>query len=303
MSLTAFYLIILSAILHATWNLMAKKNHITPPFYMVMELMCFVCWGHVLFWTDVPFASLPLNCYLGVICSALFDCLYCIGLVHAYSVLEMSTAYPMMRALPLIFTAILTGLFGWGAQLTWWAYLGIGIVFVGCLMIPLKRFSDFSLKAYFNRGIVYILMVAAGTTGYSLLDKQNQVFINEACQGIELSKVELSLTYYVMRICALMSLLLLISFGTAKHRHQLRELLRGGHWGMPLAAGFAATLTYASVLLAMNYVTNVSYVQGFRQTGLVFGMIAGIFFLHEKATWPKVIGMVLIFTGLAISVI
>lgn len=301
MSLTALILIICSAVFHATWNLMAKKNHITIPFYMIMAIMPLLCWEHVLFWTDVPLASLSFKCYAGVIGSALFDCVYGLGLVRAYAVLEMSTAYPMMRSLPLIFTAILTYILGWGAPLNFWAFLGIVTVFAGCLMIPLAHFRDFSLRAYFNRGIVYILLVAAGTTGYSLLDKQNQVFIREACENIP--KVELALTYYAMRIFALMTLLLILSLVVPSHRRQLRELLQEKRWIVPLKAGLVSTLTYATVLLAMNYVTNVSYVQIFRQTGLVFGMLAGIFLLHEKATAPKITGMTLIIAGLVFSVL
>ena len=64
-----------------------------------------------------------------------------------------------------------------------------------------------------------------------------------------------------------------------------------------------ASLTYILVLIAMNFVTNVSYVQVFRQIGLILGLAMGIFILKEKCTVTKVVGVALILIGLALTVI
>ena len=53
----------------------------------------------------------------------------------------------------------------------------------------------------------------------------------------------------------------------------------------------------------MNHVNNVSYVQGFRQLGLVIGMLEGIFILKERCTLTKVLGVTLIVSGLVMTVI
>ena len=55
--------------------------------------------------------------------------------------------------------------------------------------------------------------------------------------------------------------------------------------------------------MAMNYVTNVSYVQAFRQVGLVLGVLGGIILLGEKFTPPKIAGVLMITGGLVITVI
>ena len=63
-------------------------------------------------------------------------------------------------------------------------------------------------------------------------------------------------------------------------------------------AGVCASLTYLLVLVAMNFVTNVAYVQAFRQIGLLIGLVEGVFILHERCTAPKFAGFALILAGL-----
>ena len=59
-----------------------------------------------------------------------------------------------------------------------------------------------------------------------------------------------------------------------------------------------ATSAYVLVLLAMHFVTNVSYVQAFRQMSLPLGAFLGIVFLKEKTSGPKLVGLALIVGGL-----
>lgn len=60
-------------------------------------------------------------------------------------------------------------------------------------------------------------------------------------------------------------------------------------------------MTYVLVLVAMHFVTNVAYVQDFRQAGLLFGLAEAVFVLKERCTAPKLVGTALILTGLALS--
>ncbi|MBO5899318.1 MAG: EamA family transporter, partial [Lentisphaeria bacterium] len=85
-------------------------------------------------------------------------------------------------------------------------------------------------------------------------------------------------------------------------KENIRSFFTGRNWS-PVLAGVAAGFTYVLVLMAMNYVSNVSYVQVFRQLGLIIGMSFGIIFLKEKCTATKVVGVTLILIGLAMTVI
>ena len=115
MTFTAFFLLLLSVTFHASWNLIAKKSAMSIAYYTLICMTSALCWFNLQFWTPVDVFGLPGKYYLFMACSVLSDLLYCCGLVRAYRTMEMSTAYPMMRSLPLLLlTAALTTAMGWG---------------------------------------------------------------------------------------------------------------------------------------------------------------------------------------------
>lgn len=300
MSLFAFVLIVCSAFMHASWNLLAKRSVMSVAFYTAICMTAMTLWLHVQFWTPVKVADLPGIFWIYLLCSVLFDMCYCFGLKYAYRTMEMSTAYPMMRALPLLMTAIVVAATGWGAPLTPLAIIGMVVVFIGCLMMPLPDFASFKLKNYLNRQMFFIFLVACGTTGYTILDSQSQAVLRTFIPQI--SKPVLSVTFYSTRGIVLSSLLLSVVMMLPGERKNFLQIFKERNL-MPVWAGVFASLTYTSVLLAMNYVSNVAYVQVFRQLGLIFAAAGGIFILKEHCHLPKIAGIILILSGLVITVL
>ena len=176
----------------------------------------------------------------------------------------------------------------------------MAVVFAGCLLMPLKQFSDFKLRNYLNRGMLYILSVAVGTTLYTIFDSWAQAVMRESFPDV--SKPVISLTYYSFRAPTVATLFWGLTFSVRPWRDEAVSLWRKRSY-LPIAAGVCSSLTYVLVLTAMNFVTNVSYVQAFRQIGLLIGMLEGIFILKETCTMPKVAGIALILSGLALSVL
>ena len=68
----------------------------------------------------------------------------------------------------------------------------------------------------------------------------------------------------------------------------------------PVIAGICSSGAYALILFAMQHVSNVSYIQAFRQLSLPIGFLAGLIFLHEKSSATKIAGLILILSGLLI---
>ena len=300
MSFTAFVFITASAMLHATWNLFAKKSKASVGFYATVSTIATSCWLHSLFWSPVRFSELAPEFWLMTLGSVVSDIIYCFGLVTAYRIMDMSTAYPIMRSFPLIMTMLVTTILGIGKPLNFQAVCGMLVVFAGCLLVPQQKFSDLKISVFFNRKMLFLVLVACGTTGYTIFDSQAQA-IMRSCEP-DLSKPVISITYYVTRGIILNLALWCYIFFNQKERAKLAEYRRERNFNA-IYAGFAASGTYVLVLVAMNYVTNVSYVQVFRQIGLIAGVAAGVFILKEKCFLPKVVGVLLIVTGLVMTVL
>ena len=300
----AFFFILASAGLHATWNAIAKKQGASLAFYAMLALAGVLWSSFVRFFSPLRFFAQPPEVHAWLAGTIASELLYARGLFLSYRSLDMSTAYPMMRSIPLIFLPILTAAFGFGKPLAPHAIVGMGMVFAGCLLIPLRHISEFRLSRYCDRNFAYVLLVALGTTGYTLCDSEAQRAMIQAAQsaGTAVSKPMISLSYYSFRAITLTTTLWILVLCGRQGRADAAGLWRNRPW-LTLLAGCCSTTTYILVLLAMNFVSNVSYVQAFRQLGLLFGLMEGVFILKERCTAPKVAGTVLILAGLAISVL
>lgn len=302
MTWTAFFLIIASAMFHASWNLLAKKNKMTLPFLAVLFFCSMLVTANIFFWTPVDYFSLPIKFWGALFFTLIGDAIYWVGLMTSYRLMDMSSAYPMMRSLPILLTAAATSILGTGDKLTACAVAGIILIFAGCMSIPLPSYKEWNWHSYFRKGMLFVFITACGTTWYTIMDSQTQKILRDALSGSGISTPMLSISYYAMRELLLTAGVCIPVLLIPRHRKQLKHI-----WSeyrlAPLFAGLFASLTYALVLLAMNYVNNVSYVQVFRQVGLLIGMAGAFFLLKEKITLPKIIGGLLIVTGLILSVL
>lgn len=295
MTLTAFILIFFSVILHASWHFISKSRKPVCAFFLIVSASCIL--------TTLPFAltsglrlsNLPPEFYLvllgGSFCGMICD----IGLSCAYRLADVSLAYPLARALPVLMTVWITIIFGLGSAPGHLAISGMVVIFFGCMMMPLKHFSDFKWSCYWNKALLGILVAAAGTTGYTIFDSLGLQYIREY-GGI--SRFSGSAAYSCMREILLFCMLSVFVLAQKRERAQIhKDLFLHPH---PYFAGVFAATAYLLVLIAMGYVTNVSYVQAFRQMSLPIGVLLGIFVLKEKCSLPKLIGIILVISGLVI---
>ena len=57
---------------------------------------------------------------------------------------------------------------------------------------------------------------------------------------------------------------------------------------------------YTLVLVAMAFVSNVSYVVAFRQVSVPLGAVAGVLVLGDRPHVPKLVGVAIMFAGLVL---
>ena len=294
MTWMAFVLIFFSVFLHAAWNTISKSGHPSVAFYSLMTGTAALIWlPFLIFGSWNPF-SMSWQFWLLMLFSVIGEVLYTLGLARAYRKGDISLVYPVARALPVLMVPAVTLIFGLGTKTPdLCAFLGMLVITVGCLIMPLKRFSDFSLRFYFSKVIGFIFLAAVGTTMYTILDSIAVNMIREQMGRKNLLDI-CSMLCFVEGGLTLGNLIV-VAFDR-NERRLLKAMAFKDFY--PMVAGCCSSFAYALVLLAMGYVSNVSYLQAFRQMSLPVGFFAGLLILKEKGTVPKYVGMVLIFAGL-----
>ena len=298
MGIDAIILVLISVSMHATWNFLSKKSTSSAAFFCISSFTAALCWSWALIMYGMPADSLQVKglCLWG--CSLLFETIYFVGLFNAYSRVDMSLAYPVARALPVLLVAGVTAILFPGRYPNGWGLFGLLIVCCGCLFMPLKKFSDFSLKNYFNKAMLFIVLAAIGTTGYTINDSE-LIKICASSAGHD----QLTAAYLISFVInfGLGCTMALIVIFRKKERENFKHLIASPKSAIyPAMAGILSSLAYLLVLLAMLRTTQLSFLQAFRQMSLPIGLMLGIFILKEPAYRPKLAGCAMIVTGLMI---
>ena len=296
MNLTAFLLILVSVFMHAAWTFLGKKESPSSAFFFVAAVAGGIfCLPFAIF-SGVDFAAIPAKFWYILICSVSFNLVYFFALAAGYRSGDISLVYPLGRSLPVLLTAGVTILLQIGGKtLSQNALIGMAILFVGCVILPLQKWSDFKLKTYFSKVIFWVLLISFGTTGYTILDSMDMAIL----KTIHFNNGILRAIFFMCAAEFLISFgMFFIVLASRREREELKRISRS--W-TPYIAGVFTASAYILVLLAMNQVTNVCYIQAFRQMSLPLGMLAGVFILKESCSMPKIIGIILIVTGLVMT--
>ena len=194
-----------------------------------------------------------------------------------------------------LLTAAVTLLAGIGAPPGPVTLAGMVILSSGCLLMPLMRWNQFRPASYRSGALKFIVIAAAGTTGYTIFDSMAIRLVRASVEQPGL----LSSMAYLFLIEAGLALMLLFAVSCSiSERQEFRKLFRKTK--TPVISGIFSSTAYILILIAMTHVTNVSYIQAFRQMSLPIGVLAGIFLLHEKPGRPRLAGIALVITGLVV---
>ncbi len=296
MSITAVILLIISAATHAGWNFISKKEHPTQAFYLVANTIGVICVLPILLSFRHQIHLIPVSVWIYAILSGFFLAAYLQALAGAYRSGDISIAYPLARALPVIFVIIITLLLGKGQSLGSWFHFGAFLVVGGCIVLPMKAFGEFRLSNYTNLCCLLAVLSALGIAGYTVVDDIALRHLREL-PGAPLNTVNGTLIYMVLEgiFCSLWQSLFVI-FDSGERRSFIEVMY--DYKGAAAITGIGIYLTYGLVLISMNYVTNISYVATFRQLSIPLGALFGMVLLKEPRYNSKIVAVAMIFVGL-----
>ncbi len=280
-------LILISAILHSSWNFISKRgNWPLELFFWVFLCSSLLYLPFFIGLTSFPalLFEAPLRLWSLSFTSGLIQTIYFICLIEAYRVGDLSVVYPISRSAPL-FTLFWATLFI-GEIISVQGVFGISLVMLGIFVISmrdfhLKSFSSQSKKSFSS--LPYLLAFIAAVSGsiYSVVDKMVVQIIHPI--------------FYTW----LINLWMCIDVGSYLLFHRKAPLLKV--WKESKKEIFTIILLqnigYGCFLMALT-MSKVSYVVAFRQVSALFGAGMGILFLKEKEWKSRMAGAFILTFGL-----
>ncbi len=281
MSLLPVLLVLASAVIHASWNLLLRLRGVGQNMVVVTLWIGGVGLLPVL-WAEWAGAPLPPTVWLLLVAAGFFQALYQLGLMMGYQSGHFTVVYPVVRSLPVLALAATDAVRGLSpAPLAW---LGMFLVTAGCFLIPNTSLREVRLSAYRTRALAWSIVGAAGIVGYSIVDKLGMERVPAtlgAAGRYFIWETIFSIPFFIAMLLLARQPIYIPSRG--------RERL----WPAVVAAG--VFLSYWLILVAYQLSPQISTVVALRQFSIVLGVVAGAALLHEPARGLR--------TGAAVAIV
>jgi len=275
MSALAVGLVLVSAVMHATWNVLAKRSADPLAFLFaigVAGVALYTVPALVVLQQD----GLEIDGLPYLVASGFLQFVYTLTLAAAYRHGALSLAYPVARGtgvvlVPLLAIPLL------GEQPTWLAFVGIATIVAGLLLINVlgARGQVAQEIERGKRGLLFAFLTGLTITVYSLIDKVGVARIHPLL--------------YVYGI-VLIEVVILGPYVLARRRTSLDNILATDRRAVVIA-GLLNVSTYMIVLAALRIGgSNVGYVVPLRETSIVVATVLGVVVLHERIGWIRLAG-------------
>jgi drug/metabolite transporter (DMT)-like permease len=298
MTWMAAQLIIASAFMHALWNLVSKRRDPSLAFFFIAASSAALVVSPMLVanWRSLPL--LPPLTWMLIGATGVAQAVYFSGLAGAYRHGDMSLAYPLARALPVLAVAAISILLGRGAEIGPIGLTGMVLITAGCIILPLPHFRRLKLDDYANGVYLLAIVAAVGTTAYTLIDDAALRQMRTVAD-LPLTTTQITLLFIALQALSTTIMLGLVVLVRSSERQRLLKL---AHNRRSLVSGMLTGIfimaTYGLVLASMAYVRDVSYVAAFRQLSIPIGAVLGLTLQREARYRPKLVGIVVISVGL-----
>ena len=303
----AVILVLFSTLMHASWNILAKRDSATPELFP--RVLAAVAIPGLVVGMLAEWRSAALLPHIGplVLAAGAFQAAYFLGLSLGYRSGDLSLVYPLVRALPVVLVGIFDVARGQPPGGAGW--IGLLLVLGGCLLVALPAARQHAgvriagvpqaARSWPSVAIGWATVAALGTVGYTVFDKLAAEAITAA--GGMGAGAAFRYGLWEFTICAAFYLPLMaaVNRGRARRPAASRGTLAAGILqGVVIAA--LMYCTYALVLWAYQLSWQTSYVVALRQFSIVLGVVVGALLLREAAPATRVAGAVVIAGGVAL---
>jgi drug/metabolite transporter (DMT)-like permease len=286
MPLSALALVVLAGLIHASWNIAAKKAGGDVRFAAFSALVMMVFWAPVglwLGWQQVP--AWGVREWALVLASALLHVAYFIILLRGYRKADLTVVYPLARGSgPLLSSMVAIVLLG--EQISALGLAGILAVVGGVFLIAggpglWSAAHDPQQQARVRTGVFYGGMTGLFLASYTVVD-------GYAVKVALMSPILVDYFGNLVRLLFLVPVIWRDRPAAAQLWQQQKTYA--------LIVGIISPVSYVLVLYAMQ-VAPLSHVAPAREVSMLFAALLGGHLLGEKDRGPRIAGAVLIAAG------
>lgn len=280
----AVALVLISAIAHASWNLMVRRSD-KPELTNWMMATCGALLASpiamYLFVTNTPDQA----GWWFILGTVILHIAYFFTLGRAYKYGDLSLVYPIARGLGLVLIPVV-GVTVLDESVSILAGFGIIAIFTGVVMVGSSSGTGFRAwlkprSIFADRGVLFALITGILIAAYSTLDKR----------GVEY--VEPIFYMFCLSLGGSVGVLPLIARSYASSEFILEIRTR---WKIGLLGGLCQFLAYTLVLSAFR-LSPVSYIGPFRELAILFGVVLAVVVLKERVTRSRAAGAMAIGLG------
>ena len=272
MSTPIMLVVLLGALLHASWNVLAKSGSDA-----LIDTTLILLGGSVLAVLALPLLSAPAPASWPFIAASSALQVGYFALVGAtYRSGEVSLAYPLMRGTAPLLLALVSSVV-LGESLSARAACGVVIICIGVLTMALAHRRSQEDWRTIGFALVNAVVIAA----YTLVD------------GVGVRRSHNAMAYTLAIFLA--SCVLFVPWVAWRHSGALATAVRR-HWHLGLVGGTCIILSYALALWAMTR-EPIALVAALRETSILFGLLLARIALHERPSRARVAAGLLILAG------
>lgn len=275
----ALALVLVAGLIHASWNIAAKKAGGDVRFAVFTTAILIVAWaplGLWMAWRDVP--SWGLAQWGLVAASAVLHSAYYLVLLRGYRKADLTVVYPLARGSgPLL--SSLTAVILLGEQISALGGLGIAGVVVGVFLIAggpglWRRTRTAEDRLRLRHGLYYGALTGAFIAAYTVVD-------GYAVKVLLVSPVLVDYMGAVLRLFVMGPPVLRDLQAAARHW--------SAQWKYALFVGVMSPVSYVLVLYAMQ-VAPLSHVAPAREVSMLFAALIGGQLLGEGDRGLRLLG-------------
>ncbi len=279
----ALSLVVLAALMHATWNLLAKRAaHVGPVFLLAtnfMSCLLYAPWAFREATHGGVNGSWPV--LLCLVASGVLHLAYSLALQRGYQVAPFSVVYPVARGTGPLLSSL--GAFVVLREVpTQSGIAGLAAVVIGILLIATQgRLAAFRAPgglAGLRWGLATGLLIAS----YTILDAYG-------VKTLAIAPVVLDWFGMLVRLFMLAPL-------TIRAPRTALAAMRGV-WGLAVGVAVLAPLAYILVLVALGLGAPLSVVAPMREMSMMIGALMGLFLLKETVVPVQLFGCALLIAG------